>query len=48
MLCNRILLIDKGKTVALGGVQELKEKTKTNSLEELFLGYTGKEYRDHV
>ncbi len=48
MLCNRILLIDKGQTVALGDVKKLKEKTKTNSLEDLFLGYTGKEYRDNV
>ncbi len=48
MLCNRILLIDKGQNVALGDVRELKEKTKSNSLEELFLSYTGKAYRDNV
>ena len=42
----RIIIIDHGKIVATGTPQELKIKTKTNSLEEAFLKYTGHAIRD--
>ena len=35
-LCERVVIIDKGKVVADGSVKELKEMTKRSSLEEVF------------
>jgi ABC-2 type transport system ATP-binding protein len=43
---SRIAIIDRGKIVAQGTSEELKEKTKTNTLEEAFLALTGKEIRE--
>lgn len=43
---SRIAIIDGGKIIAAGTSAELKEKTKTTSLEEAFLALTGKEIRD--
>lgn len=42
----RIIVIDHGKIVASGTPSELKIKTKTNTLEEAFLKYTGHAIRD--
>lgn len=45
-IADRIAIIDKGKIIIMGTVEELKEQTKTNSLEEAFLKLTGKEIRE--
>ena len=39
-VANRIAIMDHGKIVATGSSQELKEQTKTTSLEEAFLALT--------
>ena len=39
-LCDRVVIIDKGKIVADGSVGELKEMTKRSSLEGVFAGLT--------
>jgi len=44
-VANRIAIIDHGKIIVIGIADELKEKTKTNSLEDAFLALTGKEIR---
>lgn len=41
-----IAIIDKGKIIASGTVNELKKKTKTSSLESAYLAITGKDIRD--
>jgi ABC-2 type transport system ATP-binding protein len=45
-VANRIAIIDKGKIVTRGTVEQLKKETGTNSLEEAFLDLTGKEIRE--
>ncbi|MCX6739761.1 MAG: ATP-binding cassette domain-containing protein [Candidatus Parcubacteria bacterium] len=45
-VADKIAIIDHGKIVIIGTVEELKTKTKTNSLEEAFLALTGKKLRD--
>ena len=45
-VANRIAIMDHGKIVATGSSQELKEQTKTASLEEAFLALTGTTIRD--
>lgn len=45
-IANRIAIIDHGKIVAMGTSDELKVKTKTNSLEDAFLALTGDVIRD--
>jgi len=45
-IAQKIAIIDKGKIVIQGTVAELKEKTKTDSLEEAFLNFTGTTLRD--
>lgn len=45
-LCNDIALIDNGKIIAEGTLDNLSKKYKKNSLEELFLSLTGKDFRD--
>ena len=42
---DKIAIIDHGKIVARGTATELKEQTKTTSLEDAFLALTGKEIR---
>jgi len=37
MMCERIAFINKGKVVALGATDELKEQVKAKNLEEVFL-----------
>ena len=43
---SRIAIIDHGKIVALGTSQELKDKTRTATLEDAFLALTGTALRD--
>lgn len=38
-LCDRIIMIDKGKVIATGTPKELKEATKTSNLRETFFAY---------
>lgn len=45
-VAERIAIIDHGKIVIIGTLEELKSKTKTNSLEDAFLALTGKKLRD--
>jgi len=45
-IAQRIAIIDHGKIIAIGSSEELKEQTKTNSLEEAFLKLTGNAIRD--
>lgn len=43
---DKIAIIDHGKIIAEGNVEELKNRTNTNSLEDAFLKLTGKEIRE--
>jgi ABC-2 type transport system ATP-binding protein len=43
---DRIAIIDHGKIIAQGTSEELKEKTKTFSLEDAFLSLTGSDIRE--
>ena len=45
-VAHRIAIIDHGKIVAQGSAAELKEQTKTESLEQAFLALTGSTIRD--
>jgi len=45
-VAQRIAIIDHGKIITMGTAQELKEQTKTNSLEDAFLALTGKQIRE--
>ncbi len=45
-IADRIAIIDHGKIVASGTVQELKIRTGTDSLEEAFLALTGSVIRE--
>ncbi|MDE2589115.1 MAG: ATP-binding cassette domain-containing protein, partial [Patescibacteria group bacterium] len=45
-IAKRIAIIDQGKIIAKGTPESLKAQTKTNSLEEAFLGLTGRKIRD--
>jgi ABC-2 type transport system ATP-binding protein len=45
-VAHRIAIIDHGRIVAQGSPQELKEQTKTDSLEAAFLALTGSSIRD--
>jgi ABC-2 type transport system ATP-binding protein len=45
-VAQKIAIIDHGKIVAEGTSKELKEKTKTSSLEDAFLVLTGSTIRD--
>ena len=45
---DRIAIIDHGEIVAQGTAEELKNKTKTNSLEEAFLALTGTAIREET
>ncbi len=45
-VAHRIAIIDHGKIVAQGTSAELKEQTKTGSLEDAFLALTGSTIRD--
>ena len=43
---GRIAIIDHGQIIAKGTARELKDQTKTNSLEEAFLQLTGQQIRE--
>ena len=45
-MTDRIAIIDHGRIVAQGSPQELKEQTKTTSLEQAFLALTGSTIRE--
>jgi ABC-2 type transport system ATP-binding protein len=45
-IAQKIAIIDHGKIVAQGTIPKLKEQTKTNSLEEVFLLLTGNTIRE--
>jgi ABC-2 type transport system ATP-binding protein len=45
-VAHRIAVIDHGRIVAIGSSSELKEQTKTESLEGAFLALTGTSIRD--
>jgi ABC-2 type transport system ATP-binding protein len=45
-VAQRIAVIDHGRIVAMGSSAELKEQTKTQTLEEAFLALTGTTIRD--
>jgi ABC-2 type transport system ATP-binding protein len=45
-VAQRIAIIDKGKIIANGSPQELKNQTKAFSLEDAFLSFTGRTIRD--
>jgi len=45
-IAQRIAVIDHGQIIASGTSTELKNQTKTNSLEEAFLALTGKVIRE--
>ncbi|MCX6816804.1 MAG: ATP-binding cassette domain-containing protein [Candidatus Beckwithbacteria bacterium] len=44
-IAQEVAIIDNGKIVGQGTVEELKQKTKTKTLEEAFLNITGHEIR---
>lgn len=44
-VADRIAVIDHGKIISQGTPEELKKKTKTETLEDAFLALTGKEIR---
>ena len=44
-VANKVAVIDRGKIITQGSPQELKEKTKTQSLEDAFIELTGKNIR---
>jgi ABC-2 type transport system ATP-binding protein len=45
-IAQKIAIIDHGKIITKGTISELKEQTKTNSLEEVFLLLTGTTIRE--
>ena len=45
---SRIAIIDHGRIVALGTSTELKEKTRTETLQDAFLALTGTALRDEI
>ena len=47
-VAHRIGIIDHGRLVAQGTPAEIKEQTKTESLEEAFLALTGTTIRDET
>lgn len=46
-MAQEIAIIDYGKIIARGNINELKNKTQTNSLEGAFIALTGRAIRDH-
>jgi ABC-2 type transport system ATP-binding protein len=45
-IAHRVAIIDRGKIIAMGSPQELKNQTQSTSLEEAFLAFTGKTIRE--
>ena len=44
--CTTVAIMDEGKIVALGTPKELKAKTESNTMDEVFIKITGREFRD--
>ena len=44
--CNRIALIDHGRVITDGDLNDLKEKNQVSNLQSLFIKLTGEAYRD--
>jgi len=47
-MAQRIAIIDRGRIIALDSLEELRNQTKTNSLEEAFLTLTGRTIREET
>jgi ABC-2 type transport system ATP-binding protein len=47
-LCEQVALIDDGKIIAQDSLHQMLKDYKQETLEELFLNLTGKDYRDDV
>jgi len=47
-VANRIAIIDHGKIIATGTIEQLAKQTKTKTLEDAYLELTGKEVRDET
>ena len=50
-ICTRIAIMDNGKIIACGNVQELKKLVSDDTsitLEDVFLTLTGKQLRDYA
>lgn len=45
-MCNRVAIMNAGKLVAIDSPENLKETSKSTSLEEVFIHLTGEEIRD--
>jgi ABC-2 type transport system ATP-binding protein len=45
-VAGQVAIIDKGRIIAQGSPQQLKEKTNTSSLEDAFLAFTGRIIRE--
>ena len=45
-IADQIAIIDHGKIIESGTVEEIKKRTETESLEEAFLKLTGRDIRD--
>lgn len=45
-LCEEVALLDNGKIITKGNIHTLLKKHSNDSLEELFINLTGKEYRN--
>jgi len=45
-IANNVAIIDHGKIIESGTVEEIKKRTKTELLEEAFLKLTGRDIRD--
>jgi ABC-2 type transport system ATP-binding protein len=46
-LCDKILILKKGETVACGAVRELVEESPYDNLEEAYLWYSGEEENEN-
>jgi len=42
-LCDRIAIIDHGRLVAIGSIEQLQTQTGESSVQEIFLSITDKE-----
>jgi ABC-2 type transport system ATP-binding protein len=45
-LCHHIAMIDEGKIITQGNIDDVLKEHSQNNLEELFINLTGKAYRD--
>jgi ABC-2 type transport system ATP-binding protein len=46
VLCDRVAVMDAGKILRVGPPRELVEELGVDSLEDVFLQLTGREYRE--